>query len=201
MNMMLPLDFPPQPGISGEPILSGLRQQDDFITADEERALMTGIDRAGLTPFLFQQWTGKRLTKSFGWSYDFQTGIFAPTEPIPEWVTPLKARAARFAGLAPDDLEQLLLIRYDPGAGIGWHRDRPAFEHVIGVSLGEPATMRFRRRTEAGFRRANAPLLPRSIYQLSGEARNDWEHSIVPMEALRWSLTFRSLKRWPPERQ
>lgn len=182
-------------------MLPGLRQQDDFITADEERALMTGIDRAGLTPFLFQRWTGKRLTKSFGWSYDFQTGVFAPTEPIPEWVTPLKARAARFAGLAPDDLELLLLIRYDPGAGIGWHRDRPAFEHVIGVSLGEPATMRFRRRMEAGFRRANAPLLPRSIYHLSGEARHDWEHSIIPMEALRWSLTFRSLKRWPPERQ
>lgn len=199
--MMLPLDLPLPTRHRDDPVLPGLRQQDDFITADEERALMTGIDRAGLTPFLFQRWTGKRLTKSFGWSYDFQTGVFAPTEPIPEWVTPLKARAARFAGLAPDDLEQLLLIRYDPGAGIGWHRDRPAFEHVIGVSLGEPATMRFRRRMEAGFRRANAPLLPRSIYHLSGEARHDWEHSIVPMEALRWSLTFRSLKRWPPERQ
>ena len=107
----------------------------------------------------------------------------------------LSRRAARFAGLAPDELEQLLLIRYDPGAGIGWHRDRPAFEHVIGISLGEPATMRFRRRTEAGFRRANALLAPRSIYHMSGEARRDWEHSIAPMEALRWSITFRSLRK------
>lgn len=110
-------------------------------------------------------------------------------------MTPLRARAARFAGLAPDDLEQLLLIRYDPGAGIGWHRDRPAFDHVIGISLGEPATMRFRRRTEGGFLRAYAPLRPCSIYHMSGEARHDWEHSIAPMEALRWSITFRSLKR------
>ncbi|MFC3443927.1 alpha-ketoglutarate-dependent dioxygenase AlkB [Sphingobium rhizovicinum] len=195
MTLMLPLDMPARPCLSDEPVLPGLRLAEDFITLGEEQALVAGIDRVGLTPFLFQQWTGKRLTRSFGWSYDFQTGIFARAEPIPEWATPLQARAARFAGLEPDDLEQLLLIRYDPGAGIGWHRDRPAFEHVIGVSLGEPATMRFRRRTETGFDRANAPLPSRSIYHMSGEARYDWEHSIAPMEALRWSITFRSLRR------
>lgn len=128
MTMMLPLDLPPQPDV---PVLPGLHQREDFILRSEERALIAGVKDAGLTPFLFQQWTGKRLTKSFGWSYDFQTGVFAPAEPIPQWAVPLKARAARFAGLEPDELEQLLLIRYDPGAGIGWHRDRPAFEHVI----------------------------------------------------------------------
>ena len=195
MNMMLPLDFSPQPGLAGEPILPGLRQQDDFITPEEEGALIGGIDGTGLTPFLFQQWTGKRLTKSFGWSYDFQTGQFGPAEPIPAWLAWLKVRAARFAGLEQDDLEQALLIRYDPGAGIGWHRDRPAFDHVIGISLGEPATLRFRRRTRAGFERANAPLFPRSIYHMSGEARQDWEHSIVALEAPRWSITFRSLRK------
>lgn len=192
MTMMLPLDLPPEPGV---PRLPGLTQENGFITVEEERALIREIGDAGLTPFLFQQWTGKRLTKSFGWSYDFQTGVFAPAAPIPDWVMPLKARAARFAGLEPADVEQMLLIRYDPGAGIGWHRDRPAFDHVIGISLGEPATMRFRRRTDNGFSRANVPLEPRSIYHMSSEARYDWEHSIAPMEALRWSITFRSLKR------
>jgi len=63
----------------------------------------------------------------------------------------LKERAARFAGLQPDDLAQALLIRYDPGAGIGWHKDRSVFDHVVGISLGAPAVMRFRRRTSAGF--------------------------------------------------
>ena len=92
MTMMLPLDVPPQPAV---PVLSGLHQREDFITRSEEQALIAGIDDAGLTPFLFQQWTGKRLTKSFGWSYDFQTGVFAPAEPIPQWAAPLKARAAR----------------------------------------------------------------------------------------------------------
>ncbi|MCB4862793.1 alpha-ketoglutarate-dependent dioxygenase AlkB [Sphingobium sp. PNB] len=194
MAMMLPLDLPPPPR---EPVLPGLTQEEGFITAEEERTLIHGIDGAGLTPFLFQQWTGKRLTKSFGWSYDFQTGKFGPCEPIPDWAMTARTRAARFAGLAPDELEQMLLIRYDPGAGIGWHRDRPAFEHVIGISLGEPAAMRFRRRTETGFSRANAMLAPRSIYHMSGQARHDWEHSIAPVEALRWSITFRSLRKQP----
>ena len=87
----------------------------------------------------------------------------------------------------------MLLTRYDPGAGIGWHRDRPVFEHVIGISLGAPAVLRFRRRDGARFDRASLPLPPRSIYHLSGPARHEWEHSIVPIDAPRWSVTFRSL--------
>jgi alkylated DNA repair dioxygenase AlkB len=95
--------------------------------------------------------------------------------------------------LTPDDLVQALLIRYDPGAGIGWHRDRSVFEHVIGISLGAPATMRFRRRRPGGFDRASAFLEPRSVYHLTGAARHEWEHSIAEMAVARWSITFRSL--------
>jgi alkylated DNA repair dioxygenase AlkB len=112
---------------------------------------------------------------------------------MPEWLLPLRQKAAAFAGLNPDELLQALLIRYDPGAGIGWHRDRPVFEHVIGVSLGAPATLRFRRRHADGFDRASVFLPPRSVYHLTGEARHDWEHSIADMEVTRWSITFRSL--------
>ncbi len=92
-----------------------------------------------------------------------------------------------------DDLVQALLIRYDPGAGIGWHKDRPAFEHVVGLSLGAPATMRFRRRRGERSERVNVPLEPRGAYHLSGEARHEWEHSIAEIDNTRWSLTFRSL--------
>jgi len=130
---------------------------------------------------------------SYGWRYDFDDASFAPAEPIPDWLSPLRERAARFAGLDPDELVQALLIRYDPGAGIGWHRDRPAFEHVVGVSLGAPATMRFRRRKPGGFDRASALLERLSIYHLTGEARHEWEHSIADMAVTRWSITFRSL--------
>ena len=115
--------------------------------------------------------------------------------PIPGWLKPLQACAAAFAGLEADDLAHVLLIRYDPGAGIGWHRDRPVFEHVVGVSLGAPAVMRFRRRAERGFERRSLPLPPRAAYHLSGEARHGWEHSIAPIEETRWSVTFRSLRR------
>ena len=105
----------------------------------------------------------------------------------------IRDRAAAFAKLPADDLVQALLIRYDPGAGIGWHRDRPVFEHVVGISLGAAATLRFRRRRADGFDRRNLPLEPRSIYHLAGHARHDWEHSIADMEVARWSITFRSL--------
>lgn len=159
----------------------------------EEAALIARIDASGLAPFRFQAWLGKRLTRSFGWHYDFADGGFRAAEPVPDFLLPLRERAARFAGLPADALVQALLIRYDPGAGIGWHRDRPVFEHVVGFSLGAPATLRLRRRSGSGFDRANLPLPPRSAYQLSGAARHEWEHSIAPMEEARWSVTFRSL--------
>jgi len=179
----------------GTSALPGLAVQDGIISADEEAMLIEHIDGEGLSPFRFQRWLGKRLTRSFGWSYDFDTGRFAPADPIPDWLEPFKQRAAVFAGLAPEDIVQALLIRYDPGAGIGWHKDRPVFEHVIGISLGNPATMRFRRRVGAKFERATAPLLPRAIYHLSGEVRDQWEHSIAEMAAPRRSITFRTLRR------
>jgi alkylated DNA repair dioxygenase AlkB len=181
-----------------EPAPAGLNAEDMFLSEAEEGALIAMVDAADLTPFRFQQWTGKRLTASFGWHYDFEQGSFTPTEPMPDMLLPIRARAAAFAGLEPEALVQALLIRYDPGAGIGWHRDRPTFEHVVGLSLGAPATMRFRLRTgeregRATYRREEQALAPRSIYHLSGEARWDWEHSIAPIAETRWSVTFRSL--------
>lgn len=175
------------------PRLPGLGTHPDIVDRDEERMLIEQIDATGPTPFKFQGWTGKRLTTSFGWAYDFEAGRPVAAAPLPEWLLPIRNRAARFAGLDSTLLIQALLIRYDPGAGIGWHRDRPVYEDVIGISLGEPATMRFRRRREDGFERASAPLDPRAAYHLSGPARHDWEHSIVEMDRPRWSITFRSL--------
>jgi len=175
------------------PLVPGLAHGEAILTSAEEAALIARIDAEPLAPFRFQGWLGKRLTHSFGWSYDFEDGRFAAAAPLPEWLLPLRERAARFAGLAPDALAQALLIRYDPGAGIGWHRDRPVFEHVVGVSLGSAAAMRLRRRVQGGFRRATLPLAPRSVYHLSGEVRHAWEHSIAPLEVPRWSVTFRSL--------
>ena len=178
----------------GTPVLPGLSSRDDLLTRAEEQALIERIDGTALSPFRFQGWTGKRLTSSYGWSYDFDASRLQHGDPLPDWLLPIRDRAAVFAGLRAADLVQALLIRYDPGAGIGWHKDRPAFEHVVGISLGAPATMRFRRRVGPGFERASAALPPRGAYHIIGEARDGWEHSINEMEQARWSVTFRSLR-------
>lgn len=175
------------------PALPGFATHADLIDAAEERMLIDRIDATDLAPFRFQGWTGKRLTTSFGWDYDFAVGRPTEAPPLPDWLRPFRDRAAAFAGLDADALIQALLIRYDPGAGIGWHRDRPIYGHVLGLSLGAPAVMRFRRRRAGGFERASAPLTPRGAYHMSGPARHNWEHSIVEMERPRWSITFRSL--------
>jgi alkylated DNA repair dioxygenase AlkB len=177
----------------GIPALPGLHTQADLIDVAEEQMLIDRIDGTDLTPFRFQGWTGKRLTSSFGWAYDFEVGRPMEAPPIPAWLLPFRDRAARLAQLEPSELIQALLIRYDPGAGIGWHRDRPVYGHVLGLSLGAPAMMRFRRRRPGGgFDRATTPLEPRGAYHLSGPARYEWEHSITEMERPRWSITFRS---------
>ncbi|TPG42708.1 alpha-ketoglutarate-dependent dioxygenase AlkB [Sphingomonas koreensis] len=175
------------------PLLPGLRSANDIVTPRQEASLIAAIDAANPSPFRFQGWLGKRLTHSFGWHYDFDTGRFAAVDPIPGWLEPIRRQAEAFAGVEPGSLVQALVIRYDIGAGIGWHRDRPHFDQVVGLSLGHAAAMRFRRRVGERFDRAVAPLVPRSAYHLSGEARHDWEHSIAGVTAPRWSITFRSL--------
>jgi alkylated DNA repair dioxygenase AlkB len=175
------------------PVIPGLRYRDALIGEAEESALIERLGALDLSPFRFHGWLGNRKTQSFGWRYDFEDASFAPAEPLPDWLMPLREQAAAFAGVAPSDFVHVLLARYDPGAGIGWHRDRDVFEKVVGVSLGTPAMLRFRQRTASGFRRARVEVAPRSAYLLSGEARHDWEHSIAPGTQLRFSITFRTL--------
>src|SRR5690606_4966680 len=127
-------------------------------------------------------------------AYDFTRGRLDAAPPLPDWLLALRERLGPLVGLDPADLEAALLIRYDPGAGIGWHRDRPQYGDVLGLSLGTPCTMRLRRRTATGFDRRKLELAPRSLYRLSGEVRWEWEHSIAPMDQPRRSVTFRTLR-------
>jgi alkylated DNA repair protein (DNA oxidative demethylase) len=176
-----------------EPLIAGLEYREDFITAAEESALIDRLSALDLAPFRFHGWLGNRKTQSFGWRYDFDDASFTRAEPIPGWLQPLRDKAATLAGVAPADIHHALIARYDPGAGIGWHKDRDVFERVVGISLGTPATLRFRQRAGGTFRRASLEVEPRSAYLLSGEARWNWEHRITPGEQLRFSITFRTL--------
>jgi alkylated DNA repair dioxygenase AlkB len=175
------------------PLIAGLRYEEEVISRVAEAALLEKLGGLELAPFRFHGWLGNRKTQSFGWRYDFDDASFVPSEPIPDWLQPLCERAASFAGLKPQDFAHVLLARYDPGAGIGWHRDRDVFEKVVGISLNTPATLRFRQRVGSSFKRASLEVGPRSAYLLSGEARHDWEHSISPGQSLRFSITLRTL--------
>ena len=175
------------------PLISGLDYREELVSAEEERGLIQLLSHLDLTPFRFHGWLGNRRTQSFGWRYDFEDASFTRAEAIPDWLEPLREKAANFAEVQPEKFAHVLLARYDPGAGIGWHRDRDVFDKVVGISLNTPATLRFRRRTASGFRRASIEVAPRSAYLLSGESRWDWEHRIVPGDELRFSITFRTL--------
>jgi alkylated DNA repair dioxygenase AlkB len=176
-----------------EPSIPGFSQAAQFITEEEETRLIAQIGEIDLAPFRFQGWLGKRLTATFGWRYDFDDASFGPAEPMPGWLLPLRDRAAAFARLDPEELAQASINRYDAGAGIGWHRDRAVFDRVVGLSLGAQTVLRFRQRIPGGFRRATAPLAPRSAYLMTGEVRHDWEHSVPEQAATRWSIMFRNL--------
>lgn len=177
------------------PVLpEGLVYESDFLTPVEESDLARRLSEEPLAPFEFHGFQGNRRTVSYGWHYAFDGSGLRPSAPIPDWLLDVRARAAGMAGLEPDSLAHALLIEYAPGAGIGWHRDRPVFGDVVGISLLAPARLRFRRAAGGKWQRANVIAEPRSAYLLRGPARSEWEHSIPPMEALRYSITFRSLK-------
>lgn len=175
------------------PLLAGLAYREELIGPAEEAELIRSIEAAELSPFKFQGWEGKRLTCTFGWRYDFDDRSFTPAEPLPDWLIPLRDKAALFGGIDPGEFVHALVTRYDPGAGIGWHRDRPLFGRVVGVTLAGSATLRFRQRVGSAFRRASLELAPRSAYLLSGEVREHWEHGIAAHEVLRYAITFRTL--------
>lgn len=173
----------------------GLVYAPGLISAEEEQGLVAQLETLPFRPFEFQGFLGKRETVSFGWSYRFDGSGLAEAEPIPDWLLPVRAKAAAFAGLEPEALEHALLIRYGEGAGLGWHRDRPVFGEVIGISLLSAAPLRFRRRRGEKWERFTLSPEPRSAYLLRGPARSEWEHSIPPVEALRYSITLRTMKR------
>jgi alkylated DNA repair dioxygenase AlkB len=177
---------------------AGFRTAPDFIGAAEETRLVDAFADLPFKKFEFQGFLGKRRVVSFGTRYDFNGGGLKAAEPMPEFLLPLRERASAFAGLAPDRLAHALITEYQPGTAIGWHRDRPNYDDVIGISLLSPCTFRMRRKRGAGWERAALRLDRRSVYLLRGPSREEWEHSIPAVEELRYSITFRSLREPAP---
>jgi alkylated DNA repair dioxygenase AlkB len=171
----------------------GFAYRPNVISADEESELLAEISSLPFQEFQFHGFEGKRRVVSFGWRYDFSQHKAIPAEPIPEFLSDICSKIQRTSGFALPQLEQVLVTEYAPGAPIGWHKDRPVFGNVMGLSLSSACTFRLRKSEGKGrWRRVSLRVEPRSAYLLSGPARWNWEHSIPPVETLRYSITFRN---------
>ena len=172
----------------------GFAYREDFLSPKEEAELISRIAELELREFEFHGYLGKRRVTSFGRRYDFSDMAVHDAAEMPEFLLSLRDRAGVFAGLASAALAHALVTEYTPGAAIGWHRDRPVFDDVIGISLGAPCRFRFRRKRGESWERKSLQLAPCSVYLLRGPARHEWQHSIPPVEALRYSVTFRGTR-------
>lgn len=173
---------------------AGFRYAPDLIDASEEACLVEAFAELPLKEFEFHGFLCKRRVVAFGFRYDYNGGGLQQAAPMPDFLLPLRERAAAFAGLPPERLAHALVTEYRPGTSIGWHRDRPHYDDVIGISLSSPCTFRLRRKRDADWERASLRVDRRSTYLMRGPSRWEWEHSISAVDALRYSITFRSVR-------
>ena len=179
----------------------GLVYQPDFITREEERALLAHFADLRFREALFQQYTARRRVVRYGeGDYPASYGVAAeernPRRPFPEFLLPLRSRVAAWRGQPEAAFVHALVTEYRPGTPIGWHSDAPHFECVVGISLGGTARMRFRPYAAKGDRNAAIAidLAPRSAYAMEGDIRWRWQHHIPPTRELRYSITLRTLR-------
>jgi hypothetical protein len=173
---------------------SDFRYMPGVLSPAEEERFVRRFEDLPLKPFEFHGHRGNRPICTFGHGY-----LFAGQEPrddaaIPQYLRPLTRIASQISGMPGDAFEQLMVTEYAPGAGIGWHRDRPTYEDIVAISFLAPCTLRLRRRLGENWERRFADVAPRSAYLLRGEVRDSWQHSIAPMDALRYSVTLRSFR-------
>lgn len=174
---------------------SGLQLLPGFLTEQQQQALKDALDGLAYSTFEMHGKVARREVAHYGWVYGYESWKLTPGPPVPSALFELQQRAAQLADLESGALEEVLVSRYPPGAGIGWHRDAPMFgPTVIGVSVTGPGRMRFRRKVGEGWETWATPLEPGSAYVLSGDARRVWQHSLTPVKELRYSVTFRTLR-------
>jgi alkylated DNA repair dioxygenase AlkB len=180
----------------------GLVYRPGFLRADEEAALVAWFETLPLREARFREYTAKRRVVRFGTADDPQDAYAAddamPQRDLPPLLRALRDRVGAALGLPAADFVHALVSEYRPGTPIGWHRDAPHFDVVAGISLAGACRMRFRPYAARDARHTRTLTLePRSIYVMAGDIRWHWQHSIAPVRAARYSITFRTLARDP----
>jgi alkylated DNA repair protein (DNA oxidative demethylase) len=191
---MRQLDF-----FTSESVLpDGLIYSAEFISRDEERQLIGAVRELQFGEVRMHGVVAKRRVTHFGRSYEYESARVGAAPPIPEFLRPLRERIAGFTKCSPAEFVEVLITEYPAGAGIGWHRDAPAFDFIVGISLLSECTMKFRpwppTRASQGQKSVSLTLAPRSLYVLRGPVRNQWQHHIPPTKRLRYSITFRTVR-------
>ena len=176
------------------PLPAGLEYREDFLTRDEEARLLAAFATLPFREATFQQYRARRRVVRFGRDYAAGAGQWIEGEPLPEWLAALRTRVARAGDLDESAFVHALVTEYRPGTPIGWHRDKPEYGRVFGISLGSACRMRFRPFDRRDDRKAviALELAPRSLYAMQGDIRWHWQHSIPPVKALRYSITYRT---------
>jgi alkylated DNA repair dioxygenase AlkB len=172
----------------------GFVYREGVLSSDDEAPVVEGLRTLAFGEVRMRGQVARRRTIHFGWTYGYETWRVEPGPPIPEFLVGLRVLAARLAGVEREALAEVLVTHYPPGAGIGWHRDAPAFGVVVGVSLLGACRLRFQQGRGAARKTRALTLAPRSAYVLDGAARWQWQHAIPPGREERYSVTFRTLR-------
>lgn len=188
---------PTSADLFGSPAASGpdgLQYAAELFSLADEKAFVAQFETLPFKRFEFHGYQGNRRIVSYGYRYDYAGRALRPSEAMPEFLMPLRTIAGQFSGIPAAAFEQALITEYAPGAGIGWHRDKPMYQGIVGLSFLVPCKLRLRRKAGKSWARASIKIAPRSAYVLRGPAREEWEHSIAPLEVLRYSVTFRTFR-------
>ena len=172
----------------------------DFLTVAEQHALAAAIGEVSFDTFALRGVVARRRVKFYGAAYDDR-----PSLPMPDFLLRLREKFAAWAAVPGKAFVMALINEYTRGATIGWHRDAPQYGITAGVSLLSSCRMKLRPyvspkdlagRDRRTLRKTTheIELEPRSGYLITGLARDGYEHSIPPTAALRYSITFRTLR-------
>lgn len=183
---------------------NGLVYRPDFLSPDEEEVLLAYIQNLPLFNAPYKEYTAKRRILNFGWSFDFRHGRLIPGPPLPRFLESTQRKIAKWLQVPHAHVAEALITEYSPGTQLGWHVDNEAFDKIVGVSLGSWSKIRFRPLTSQKNHRMflarqaekymiSLELEPRSAYIMQGEVRWQWQHSVMPVPDLRYSITFRTL--------